>query len=97
MFRLRKNNFQLHTISEGLSLEQVFSVTKGEINDLMVIWFIILFLGSWSLQFERGSALVTLRSLLWLGYVTYHVPGTRNFGSIYVGTGEKNNDLPFML
>ncbi|KAL5008947.1 hypothetical protein ScPMuIL_014528 [Solemya velum] len=53
--------------------------------------------GSWSLQFERGSGLVTLRSLLWLGYVFYHIPGTRKFGSVYVGTGEKNMDLPFML
>lgn len=53
--------------------------------------------GSWSLQFERGSGLVTLRSLLWLGYVFFHVPGTRDFGSVYVGTGEKNMDLPFML
>jgi len=53
--------------------------------------------GSWSLQFERGSGLVTLRSLLWVGYSFYHVPGTRKFGSIYVGTGEQNMDLPFML
>ena len=53
--------------------------------------------GSWSLQFERGSAQVTLRSLLWQGYVFYHIPGQRRFGSIYVGTGEKNMDLPFML
>ncbi|XP_064623054.1 radial spoke head protein 9 homolog [Lineus longissimus] len=53
--------------------------------------------GSWSLQFERGSGLVTLRSLLWQGYIFYHVPGTREFGSIYVGYGEKNKDLPFML
>ncbi|KAH3854895.1 radial spoke head protein 9 homolog [Dreissena polymorpha] len=53
--------------------------------------------GSWSLQFERGSGLLTLRSLLWLGYIFYHVPGTRKYGSVYVGTGEKNSDLPFML
>lgn len=53
--------------------------------------------GSWSLQFERGSGLLTLRSLLWLGYVFYHVPGTCKFGAVYVGTGEKNSDLPFML
>ncbi|WAR20130.1 RSPH9-like protein [Mya arenaria] len=53
--------------------------------------------GSWSLQFERGSGLATLRSLLWLGYVFYHVPGSRKFGSVYVGTGERNLDLPFML
>jgi len=53
--------------------------------------------GSWALQFERGSALVTLRSLLWLGYTFFHVPGSRLFGSVYVGTGEQNMDLPFML
>jgi len=46
---------------------------------------------------ERGSGLVTLRSLSWIGYVFYHVPGTRKFGSLYVGTGERNIDLPFML
>jgi len=52
---------------------------------------------SWSLQFERGSGLATLRSLLWLGYVFYHVPDSRYYGSVYIGTGEKNIDLPFML
>jgi radial spoke head protein 9 len=41
--------------------------------------------------------LVTLRSLLWQGYVFFHVPGSREYGSIYVGSGEKNLDLPFML
>jgi len=53
--------------------------------------------GSWALQFERGSGLVVLRSLLWQGYVFYHVPGTRSMGSVYFGNGEKNLDLPFML
>jgi len=53
--------------------------------------------GCWSLQFEKGSALVTLRSLWWNGFVFFHVPGTRRFGHIYVGIGEKNLDLPFML
>jgi len=53
--------------------------------------------GAWSLQFERGSGQVTLRSVLWNGYVFYHVPGTRSFGSLYWGTGEINKDLPFML
>jgi len=53
--------------------------------------------GAWSLQFERGGSLVTLRSLLWLGYVFYNVPESRYYGSVYVGTGERNIDLPFML
>nr|XP_054969617.1 radial spoke head protein 9 homolog isoform X4 [Pan paniscus] len=53
--------------------------------------------GSWSIQMERGNALVVLRSLLWPGLTFYHVPHTKNYGYIYVGTGEKNMDLPFML
>ncbi|MCL4168886.1 UNVERIFIED_CONTAM: hypothetical protein GTU68_062685, partial [Idotea baltica] len=53
--------------------------------------------GSWSLQFDRGSGLVVLKSLLWPGYVFFHVPGNRHFGSLYFGSGEKNLDLPFML
>jgi len=53
--------------------------------------------GTWSVQFERGSGLVTLRNLSWIGYTFYHLPNTRKFGSVYVGTGEKNKDLPFML
>jgi len=53
--------------------------------------------GSWSIQFERGSGLLSLRSLHWLGFTFYHVPGSRKYGSIYVGLGTKNLDLPFML
>jgi len=53
--------------------------------------------GSWSLQCERGSGLVILRSLLWQGLTFYHVPGTTKYGYVYFGTGEINKDLPFML
>ncbi|XP_043916355.1 radial spoke head protein 9 homolog [Protopterus annectens] len=53
--------------------------------------------GSWSLQTERGSSLVVLRSLLWLGLTCYHIPCTSQYGYIYMGFGEKNMDLPFML
>ncbi|XP_006148576.1 radial spoke head protein 9 homolog isoform X2 [Tupaia chinensis] len=56
-----------------------------------------MFPGSWSIQMERGNALVVLRSLLWPGLTFFHAPRTRNYGYIYVGTGEKNLDLPFML
>lgn len=53
--------------------------------------------GSWSLQYEPGNNAVVGRSLLWPGYVFYHVPNTRIFGAYYFGCGEKNFDLPFML
>ncbi|XP_047132959.1 radial spoke head protein 9 homolog [Hydra vulgaris] len=53
--------------------------------------------GSWSLQQERGGAVIVLRSLHWLGFTAYHVPETQIFGCCYCGYGEKNLDLPFML
>lgn len=53
--------------------------------------------GSWSVQLERGSSVVVLRSLLWPGLVAYHVPGTRKFGYVYSGAASKNLDLAFML
>ncbi|OXB65421.1 hypothetical protein ASZ78_005048 [Callipepla squamata] len=53
--------------------------------------------GSWTVQLEKGSTVVVLRSLLWLGLTFYHVPVTKQYGYIYCGTGEKNLDLPFML
>eukprot|EP01137_Pigoraptor_chileana_P033813 Opistho-2@25345 len=52
---------------------------------------------SWSLQFEKGSGLVTLRSLLWPGFTFYHVPNTSRFGYVYFGIGESNYDLGFMF
>ncbi|XP_067841275.1 radial spoke head protein 9 homolog [Heptranchias perlo] len=51
----------------------------------------------WSLQYERGSNLIVLRSLLWLGFTFFHVPNTSQFGSVYIGLGEKNMDFPFMV
>lgn len=53
--------------------------------------------GCWSLQINQGGASVVLRSLIWLGMVMYHNPGTPKFGYFYCGTGEKNLDIPFML
>lgn len=53
--------------------------------------------GSWGVVYERGSGLVVLRSHLWPGYLFYHVPGSRLFGSFYAGVGQKNLDLAFML
>ncbi|XP_071962347.1 radial spoke head protein 9 homolog [Antedon mediterranea] len=52
---------------------------------------------SYTIQFERGSGLLIIRSLLWLGMMFYHVPSSKQFGYVYFGTGEKNKDLPFML
>ncbi|XP_062503078.1 radial spoke head protein 9 homolog [Corticium candelabrum] len=53
--------------------------------------------GCWSLQLEQGGQIAVLRSLWWIGYVSYHIPNTNSFGSFYTGFGQKNQDLPFML
>nr|VZI47855.1 unnamed protein product [Spirometra erinaceieuropaei] len=53
--------------------------------------------GCWILQCERGGSLIFVKSLTWLGYVLFHVPRRPIYGSLYVGTGEYNIDLPFMM
>ncbi|KAL3321240.1 Radial spoke head protein 9 [Cichlidogyrus casuarinus] len=53
--------------------------------------------GCWAIQFEGGNNLAFVKSLLWMGFVLYHVPETNWYGSVYSGTGEYNIDLPFML
>ncbi|XP_044141270.1 radial spoke head protein 9 homolog isoform X1 [Bufo gargarizans] len=53
--------------------------------------------GCWSLHWEQGSSVVVLRSLLWLGMTFYHIPLTPQHGYLYIGNGERNIDLPFMI
>jgi len=53
--------------------------------------------GSWGIRQDPSVSLVTMRSLNWLGYVSYHIPGTTKFGGLYFGHGQKNRDLPFIL
>ena len=53
--------------------------------------------GSWSIQEERGGTVVVVRSLLWPGFTFFAVPNSRRFGHVYSGTGERNDDLGFML
>lgn len=53
--------------------------------------------GSWTLQFESAGEVCILRSLLWPGLTLYHVLMTSQHGYIYIGSGTRNLDLPFML
>lgn len=53
--------------------------------------------GVWSLITEPLTSQVLLRSLLWVGYVSYHVTDTNHYGGMYIGHGNKNYDLAFML
>jgi len=53
--------------------------------------------GSWACRQDPSVSLVTLRSLTWPGYCSYHIPGTTKFGGLYFGYGQKNRDLPFII
>lgn len=53
--------------------------------------------GCWTLQFDSLENAVLLRNLVWQGYTFFHVPNTLTFGGCYIGHGQKNMDLGFML
>jgi len=52
---------------------------------------------SWSVQYNSSKTCSSLRSLVWPGYFFFHKVGTSSFGGAYFGTGQKNNDLAFMI
>jgi radial spoke head protein 9 len=52
---------------------------------------------SWTVQKDAASSVATLRNLLWPGYYAYHRINTPQYGSVYIGYGIRNGDLPFML
>lgn len=51
----------------------------------------------WSIIKDTTQAVATLRSQLWPGYYGYHRSNTPIYGSVYIGDGVKNIDLPFMI
>ena len=53
--------------------------------------------GCWSVQSDDSKTNVTVRNLLWPGFLGYHQARTNIFGYAYFGSGIKNVDLPFML
>jgi radial spoke head protein 9 len=53
--------------------------------------------GAWSIVKDTSGQVAILRNHLWPGYIGYHKVGTSTFGSVYIGEGLKNAELPFML
>lgn len=49
------------------------------------------------MQYLRGGRLVILKSLYWPGMTFYHTLNSPHYGSLYVGHGKKNLDVPFMV
>ncbi|XP_014275686.1 radial spoke head protein 9 homolog [Halyomorpha halys] len=52
---------------------------------------------AWSVQVCQGNRIVVLRSLYWHGLTFYHLLNTKIYGCLYMGFGEKNIDIPFMI
>ena len=52
--------------------------------------------GAWSIQTDSAKTVSNIRSLVWNGYFAYHKANTNLFGSVYIGYGIKNMDIPFM-
>ncbi|GIY84898.1 radial spoke head protein 9 homolog [Caerostris darwini] len=53
--------------------------------------------GTWTLQADSLEEVVTIRNLWWPGYRFYFIPETGEYNSLYMGYGERNDDLPFMI
>lgn len=54
--------------------------------------------GCWCIQRDAATGTIAiLRNLMWPGSYAFHKAGTKVFGSIYIGDGLKNTDLPFMI
>ena len=53
--------------------------------------------GMWSIQQDTSCSMSVIRNNIWAGYTAYACAGTGDFGGIYVGDGQKNLDLVFMM
>lgn len=53
--------------------------------------------GSWSIQLDPTKTISNVRSLLWPGYYAVHKSESNLYGAVYIGDGQKNADLPFMV
>lgn len=53
--------------------------------------------GAWTVQKDTTEGVAIIRNKLWPGYYAYHRANSAIYGSLYIGNGLRNNDLPFML
>lgn len=53
--------------------------------------------GAWSLAFDPSHTTAILRSFYWPGYFFFATVGAGDYGGVYVGNGQPNVDIQFML
>lgn len=51
----------------------------------------------WTLKYDAAQDVVYGTNLLLVGSVFYHRPGTSLFGNVYIGDGNANQDISFMM
>ncbi|KAK0179251.1 hypothetical protein PV327_008057 [Microctonus hyperodae] len=52
---------------------------------------------SWNLQLLSKNNTIILQNLCWPGMTFYHITNSPYYGSIYVGNGKRNFNVPFMV
>jgi len=53
--------------------------------------------GCWSVQYDGSGTSANVRSLYWPGYFFFQTCGSAEYGSVYMGNGQANQDLAFAL
>jgi len=84
---------QVETIEKKEMLERNEGVLQTDVFDSLALDKPQ---GGWAVQVKSGC-LATVRSILWPGYVSYHLGHTGEYWGVYIGDGAMNKDLPFML
>ena len=96
---------ELDKIENYFHFRKIESQNKRDMIDMGKAVFDFSFLDSlsddnlkcaWSIQTDSAKTVCNIRSLVWNGYFAYHKANTNLFGSIYIGFGIKNMDIPFM-
>lgn len=88
------NAVQANQLFAGLSYpDKLDSYTHGPMGSSLVKDVS----GSWAMQFDSFKGLAFLRSLAYPGYSFVYSTDMKSFTSLYLGTGEANKDLMFMI
>ena len=96
---------ELGKIENYFHFRKIESQNKRDMIDMGKAVFDFSFLDSlsddnlkcaWSIQTDSAKTVSNIRSLVWPGYFSYHKANTNLFGSVYIGFGIKNMDIPFM-
>ena len=53
--------------------------------------------GTWSMQYDSATSCMSLRNLSWPGHCFTHRVESASHGCVYIGTGQVNRDVCFML